>query len=219
MQKTASELVIAVQNALSQVSGSSVQLYSEDQIAASINKMYRFLRREADWPHLSVWETVTLDGTVGIPNGNMTQITSFDDIFAIYPSSSQRKLDPLPMDINPFLISGSRARFFTQYNNAALPLRLFQVFPVASTDTLYVNGRIPEPTTDFDPDDVVPFDADCLTQYAAWDYATDDGANPTQMDKLLNTAETRLKQLKRGIAKPIVLSNNASVPNQWSEVP
>lgn len=218
--KTLDQLITLVEQELSQVPGTAVQLYSEDTIAAKIQQGFDFVFEDTWLQNYMVWETVTLDGTTGRPSSNFSSIKRVEDIRAIFRSSSSiytdRPLPNVPEDINPNNLTGTTVRYWEGYNEAS-PAKLIQCWPITATDTLNVRGRA-HPGF-FADTDAIKVDYHLLVAYAAWAYITDDESAPDSAAKFLNQFETRLAQYKKRIARrPIILDPaRATVPDQWYE--
>lgn len=215
---TLSNLIAKVEARISEVSGPSVQTYSEDTIAGLLQEAYDYVIREAWWDHLMSWQTIALDGTTGKSTSDITCCSDFIDIRAVFTPVSSRPLPTLPRDFNPYMILGNN---IAQYLEADLtPNRLFHVWPLTAQGNLYLHGRKSR-AADFGPADTLSFDPIALTNYAAWKMTIDDATNPGQVSAFEEAFNKRIKQLKDAYnAKPIQL-DPAVNPTMygWQEFP
>lgn len=216
---TLGSLITRVEKRISEVAGTSVQIYSEDAFGALIQEGYDFCVKQVWWPHLMVWEKRDLDGVTGRPNTDITTIQTYGDIRAVFTDMSNRPLPELPRDFNPFLslISNTTAQYIEADNTKS---RLFHVWPVTATNTLYIHGRELQ-STPFTESDVVNFDALALVNYASWKAVVDDGTNPGQAMAIEATFNKRMAQLiDEYNSKPIQL-DPAVNPTMygWQEFP
>lgn len=216
--KTLGELVVACEKRLSEVAGTSVQVYSEDTLAYLIQEGFDFASNQAWWPHLMVWEQRTLDGTNGRPNTDITSIQDYGSIRAIFRDGSNRPMAELPRDVNPFTITGTTAQYISADNTAN---RLFHVWPKTAVGSVAIHGMRGR-SADFTADDLVEFDEVALLNYACWKYSGDEGTNPGQCEDFKATFNQRMKQLLDEYnSKPIQLdpaTTNAQLYG-WQEMP
>ena len=70
---TLSTLIDRVADRLSMVAGTGVQTYAEDRIAEMIQHKFDVLFDEIWWPQFLTWETLTLDGTLGVVTIDLTE--------------------------------------------------------------------------------------------------------------------------------------------------
>lgn len=201
--KTMTALIRDVQEALSQVSGTAVQTYAEDKIQRKLQEGFNLVRRRAWWPHLMEWRQYTLDGSTGTTTADIEDVLGIEDIRVIYQGGTNRALAKLSGNVNPYTLTGTRPRYFTA--KAHDNLRRITVYPITAEGTLDMHVR---PFADiFVPTDTVPFDADCLVNYAAWNYSADDGTVVGQIAKFQQLFESILGDLiKETTAHPIALN-------------
>lgn len=214
--ETINTLMHAVERMLSQTSGTAVQLYSEDRIVDSLIDAFKVVFPEAWWPGLMVWEQKILDGSTGIVTTDFENITRYEDIRAVFWNQTDRQLVELSRSINPYRLTGTQGQYIEGIETSG---RLLRVLPAAATGTIEVHGRV-MPTV-FTLDTVLKVDPLVLKFWAAWDYSTDDGANPAQEDKWKRLFEARLAQLKAEYSsKPmaVVPNRTPSPPTDWSVV-
>lgn len=215
---TLDNLITRVTQRLSQVAGTNVQTYSEDRIAEMIQHKFDAIFDEAWWPQFMTWQSSALDGVNGVVALTVTDyFKHFDDIRAVFLSTSATEIPQLSATANPYLYSGTTPLYIspidaTDTTNAS---KVFRVWPLASTGTLRIHGRT-RPDT-YTGDDEVKMDDQLLIIGAAYDYLEDDGTNPNATAKMQNMFESRLQQLKNMHSnKPIVLDSRTSVyPTHW----
>lgn len=212
--KTLSQLITNVQRSLYQVAGISVQVYSQDNIAAMIQRAFDFVFDDYDWKRFYTFEQYTLDEVTGratIPIN--TVFKEFDDISKVFPFDSDLPLSKLSSERNPAKYVGTSP---IQY--CADPINVIRVVPITAVGDIIVTGQM-RPNA-FILTDIVPFNSDAIEMFACWQYSADDGANPTMTDKFQGLFETKLKQLKDNQdIEPISLSmgRNTYVPTSWTE--
>jgi hypothetical protein len=218
--KTLGNLVLGVERRLSQVPGTGVQLYAEDTIVQLIQNGFNALFTDTFWPHLCVWEQNVVDGSTGTLTSDFTYINSFYDIQSVYVGTTDAQLRILPSNFNPFKLTGTSALYMEAIAEDVDENRLFKVYPITATSTLYVYGRA-HPGNFTSSSTIVKMDAQALELYAAWKYLSDDGSNPGQIEDVKKEFTNRLQQLKVAMnSKPIDINPNATsvYNNGWTEV-
>jgi hypothetical protein len=204
--------------ALSQVTGTSVQVYAEDRIYQQINHTFNLLFKEKDvwWDTLMQWFDATIDGSTGVATQDLSAIDQVDDIRAIFRDNSDRPMPILPASINPYRLSGNVPRFIEFIND---PDRHFRTWPRTVTETLRVHARVHPGVLTVDSN--VNFDKDVLVHGASYFYAEDDGTNPGAIQKFQGLFELRRGQLLHARSNlPSVQSNSGgSFPDTWQESP
>ncbi len=216
---TLTQLIDRIADRLSMVAGTGVQTYAEDRIAEMIQHKFDVLFEERFWPQFSNWATWTLDGTLGVPTADLTDIVKrFEDIGVIFPTNSNRALSKMKwLTLNPLTLSGS-----TPINYQAIPTvnpiktqKVFHVWPKTSTGTLEAYYRT-RPDT-YTATDEVDFDDQALILGATFDYLEDDGTNPNATQKFRLLFEARVKQLERSLdSGPIDLDPASARPETFS---
>lgn len=216
VDKTLAQLISGVQDKLYQQAGLGVQIYSQDNIAKKIVEGFDllFTNNDKKWKRFNVYVQKTLDGTTGRPTTVVTEITSYEDLYAVYRENSDQKLSLFSSERNPFNITGTQA-----YQYMPDATHLIRVVPFTSTGNIVLFGRQRPSTYPFTLDDIVPFDYLALEYYAAWSYCVDDGSNPAQADKFNGLFEERVNQLyKSQASEPISLnSDRVDIPDRWYE--
>lgn len=213
---TFESLITRVQQRLSMVAGTAVQVYAEDRIAEMLQHKFDILFDDYWWPEYNEWSTWTLDGSTGVVTTDLTNLVKrFEDIRTIYLGGTDSDIVPLPSDFNPNKLTGTTPVYYEPHSSAS---NVFKVWPIASTGTLDVNYRT-KPAT-FSDSDEVRLDDQVLILGAAYDYLEDDGGNPGATQKMLNLFNQRLQQLK-GLnnKKPIPLDRRHPRPESFTFVP
>lgn len=203
--------------ALSQVSGTAVQTYSEDRIASMVQRKFTMVMSELWWPDYMQWFQRTLDGVQGVTTVSVNTIKRFEDIRAVFRDGRNVPLPALPRDLNPFALTGSSPTYIERYTPAAVDGRVLQIWPKTATGDIVIHARVAP--AEFVLDDEVFMDKDLLVYGAAYEYSEDDGANPGAITKFQVAFETRLNQLKKEYSnKPIMLDPRVGqTPEEWFE--
>jgi hypothetical protein len=216
-EKTLLQIAVDAERELYQSAGLSVQVYAQDNLVQKIQNAFQmfFDDTSVKWKRFIAYTTYTLDGTSGhttVPVKNTYK--NYEDIIAVYPGTSQRRLAGWP--------GGNPASFISSTPLFVLPdptgTDLLKVLPSNASGQIVVEGRL-FPTFPFNPSDVVPFDALTLTYFVAWQYAVDDGSNPAGSEKLRQLFEERYKQMKiNANSEPIALNSQyGNIPSTWRD--
>lgn len=213
---------------LRMVAGASTQLYAEDAIAQMLEETYEMVRVVRWWDHLMQWSNQQLDGSTGLITGTVTGARErFRDVqHTLYAGNNQ----PLPLmspDINPYRITGTTPRFIEPLNTADDPSgdKLIRVWPMAAVTTadkpIRMRVRLDPVGVFTNPSTIIPFDATCLINGAAFKYAADDGTNPASVASLQTAFETRLRQLQEQHDRAVILldprQGNLQGLDEWTE--
>lgn len=197
------DIVSDVITEISQVPGVATQIYSADRIRQFVQNAWQLEIDEIWWPQYMWTQTVALDGTTGALTadlkGPISFIDDYDDIQAVFPSDSNRKLKEFPQSLNPNAFSGGAGMRFVMpdYTNAHRP---FIVLPTSSTGSVTVRAR-QRNTLPLSDTDVVYIDRLLLTYDACWMYTVDDGTVPAQVNKFQMLAGNRRKKLIAAFAQ------------------
>lgn len=183
-----------------------MQTYAEDRIAEMIQHKFDVLFSEVFWPQFCSWNTLALDGTLGVVTTDLTNILKrYQDIQSIFPENTSNPVPKLSsVTFNPFTLNGTTPR----YHEALGPLdankvsRVFQVWPKTATGNIVVRLRT-KPAT-FSPSDTVDFDDQALILGATYDYLEDDGTNGNATQKFQKLFESRVVQLKSELDSNVV---------------
>lgn len=213
---------------LRMVSGESTSMYASDAIAQMLEETYEMVRAQRWWDHLMEWQNRPLDGVKGqITFGIDGCRERFRDVKHIYYRNNSQPLPILSQDINPYRLSGTVPRYVEPLNfsETGSATKLFRIWPLTAvatgTDPIRVRVRVDPPSVFTDPSVVIPFDATCLINGAAFKYAADDGTNPASVESLRNAFEARRMQLERQHDNAVILldprQNNPIGSSEWTE--
>lgn len=192
-----SDLITEIQTELSQVTGTVTNLYGTPRILQHIQDAYLALIADFGDRVLSEYHDVTLDGTTGVIDADMTttldnhEINRFEDIIHVWLEGRNDPLPIVPPRMNVRNITSGGARFIDANDTANRP---FKVYPITSDDNLVVLARA-YPELPLTEDSYIYIDRLLVTYYAAYLYAQDDAASPGQVDKFERLYNDRLRQL------------------------
>lgn len=159
------------------VTGSAVQTYTDPQIVVAINRMFRFILRKVDWPHLTSTNTYTLDAVNGYVTQDVSTIIDVADIILIRDSVTRRKITR-SFDDDHLFITDTTVRLWTPvlYSDANFP-KLIRFWPNDAVGSVTIKATH-RPTPFVNGTDKVPFDSDIMAIAAAWYLLQGDGLNP-----------------------------------------
>lgn len=219
MQDTLNNLIQRTIQMLSQVTGTGTQVYAEDRLAEMIINSFYTLSRIRFWSHQTQWEQKTLDGSAGLVTVNFDPVGEFRDVQSVMPGTSMRPLAMLPVEFNPYSLSGTSARYVEDYT-ATSAAKIFRVWPVTATGTVAVRRRVLPLRSSLVSAATVPFHDNALIYKACWEYSDDDGGNPGQTAKFQGLFQAEWKSLTMDeVSKPIELDpRTGTVPDEWSEI-
>ncbi len=226
--ETHTTLITKTIRRLRMVQGTNTQLYAEDAISDMLIETYEMVRATRWWDHITQWQTRQLDGTTGMVTAAFTGARErFRDIQGVYVNNNSRPLPQLDQFNNPYRLSGTSARYIEPLDSSTDPngQYLFRVWPLTSTTTVDEPVRVrirTDPLNLFtDPTVVVPFDATCLINGAAYKYAADDGTNPGAVASLQQTFMQRKQQLEEQHDSAVILLDpriySPTGQDQWIE--
>lgn len=202
MSVTVQQVVTATITELSQIPGTSTQIYGTPRIQQYVQDAFDFCFQAAWWLAYTSYSTNTLDGTTGrltadidVSSGfpsTSVKITQFTNIRQVFAGDTSRVLRSLPRGINPAVITGSEPMFVAPDTvNVNAPIRFY---PITAAGTVTLECR-QEPLHPFALTDVLYFDGLMLSLGAAYMYAADDGTNPGQINKFQSMFMKRLKDM------------------------
>lgn len=218
IDKTLEELITEIQTELHQVAGPAVQVYSQDMLVNRVNDAFLtfFDDPEIKWKRFYDFATFTLDGTTGKATTDVSAtFNNYNNIDAVYPSASDRRLVNWNRQRNPALITGDYPVFVKPTSTAQ---KIFQVLPLTATGDVVVLGKVLPATFPFDDlADVVPFDYLAIKYYVAWQELADDGANPQSAENAQSMFQNRYDTLaKNQSQEPIAYNGGMSqYPTEW----
>lgn len=203
------DIVSAVIVELSQVPGIATQIYSAGRIRQHVQDAYQLEIDALWWPRYMHWQTIDIDPATGLLasdiQGPISFVDDYENIRAVFPTGSNRKLPELPQSMNPAAaMGGGMYSFITpDYTIAHRP---FKIVPYnGQIMSVQVHARQDSSLPLADDTDV--FIDNLLLQYdAAWMYCIDDGTVPAQVNKFQMLATKRRKQLIASLAQqPLLL--------------
>lgn len=176
---------------------------------------FKHVHKAKFWPQHKRRQVRTLNGTSGEVTVNVTDITEYDDIQYVMPSTSSRPIPVLPSAFNTIGLVGTFPRFIEQTDTEG---KLFVVYPLESTGDVLIVGR--KSYDEFVNTDIVPFDEDALKHFACWQYFVDDEMQASA-DKHQALFNSRYLQLNNSAFNhPIQLDNQQDeIPRGWTERP
>ena len=212
--KTVQQLLSIIERMLYQAAGVDVQVYAQDIIVDKINQAFIRCFEAKFWPQFLVREVRTVDGVTGQVTVPFTSITTWEDVYRVFRTGSQKPLAIMPDSYNLLsLPTGTVSRFI-----APSITSIFTVYPLEASDEILVIGRArPINTGDFSLSDIVPFDYMALAYHVAWEYAVDDASNGAMASKFQTLFDSRMAQLEDiSFADFVDIAPNTSdIPTEW----
>lgn len=214
---TVQDVVNRITRLLSQVSGENVQLYAEDRILDMLQNKYDTLFDKLWWPTLMRRLTKTLDGTSGLVTVNFTSadLTRFGDIRHIYIEGDVHPIPEVPLNINPAVTTGTRAKYYEPNETAG---KIFKCYPITSTGNIIIHYRFKQAAFVDDPTAEINFDDNLLVAGVVYDYLEDDGTNPGATEKYRNIFNGLFRDAKGKHGARIIPFNRRtpSIPTVWT---
>jgi hypothetical protein len=219
--KNLGDLVTEIELGLYQAAGPAVQVYTQALIVSKINDAFITFFDDKDvlWKRFLTTATFTLNGTTGEATGSVTgTFSDYDDIIAIFPEGSDRRLNKWNLNRNPALITGSQP---LMYRYTSTGEKLFQVLPLtAEGDVVVIGKRRPSnwPFDDLDEDSVA-FDYLAIKYYVIMQILTEDGANSGAAELATSQFKARYKELEiKNGREPIALNGRSGqIPTSWRD--
>jgi hypothetical protein len=205
MPTTVQALVDATTNELSQVPGSSTQIYATSRILQYVQDAFDFCFQSNWWDAYSSFWTGTLDGTTGrltadiiplSPNTAGLPITSHTNIRSCFPDGSNKIIRSLPPRSNPNLLNTTSGPGNPVYSTPdyTFPNRPIQFYPFTATGNVIMEVR-QEPLHPFGLTDILYIDPLMLMLGTCYMYSADDGTNPGQINKFQSMFMKRLTDM------------------------
>ncbi len=223
MSALVSDLVNETLMLVGEMSGTSVQTYSEDQVKAEVVRSFNLLFKKRFWNQYSGWVRVALDGTTGIMTTDALEyVLDFEDIFAVCVGGSSVPLPILSRNVNPFTLTGNAPRYWTglKASHASYNLRKIITYPITSEGNIDIGARFyPIKITDnWTMDDTMHLDKDMLVYGAAFMTLVGDDLNPGQAEVCKTMMEMKYRDIVSSLAsQKISISGNDGIPNEWQE--
>jgi hypothetical protein len=207
---TFSDLINKCLVELRQETGISVQQYSEDVLAAILQRQFNVFFDHYWWPAYLKGGTFTLNGTTGRVTDDLTEkIKRIDDIRYIWLEGQPNPLPMHPPALNPFS-NTSRVAWYPDSTGG-----LFWITPPTTTGNLNIVYRTkPEP---FMPNDEVKLDDDLLVCATCSNYLADDEDAPNSIKKFMEATAKREAQLREVLNRgPMPIGAGSPSPfNDW----
>ena len=218
---TLTNLTQAVIEEIGEVSGTSVQTYSEDRIERKVKQAFRFVLKKFWWPEYMKWYSATIDGSTGVINANLIDKTEaeirFEDIRVILPEKATTPLALLPNTIIPTEITGNNAKYFESLHNSHVNFedRIIQFWPKAVSTVVNIHAmEVPNPIIG---ETKLYLDEDLLTHGAAWLILETEALNPDAANTAQVMFDNRFKDImKRFTDHPIAKRQNIDFITEWS---
>ena len=212
---TFSDLIQRCLVELRQEPGISVQQYSEDNLAAILQRVFNTFFDHYWWPvYMTHGEAMVLNGVTGrVTTQLVDKIKRPDDVRFIWYESDVNPLSVLPPTMNPH--QATFRRYYAHTNDDSI----FMILPPTSTGTVRVTYRtLPSP---FLPNDEVRLDADLLVVSTCFNYVSDDEDSPATVKKFAELAGKREGQLREAMNKgPVPIGGGAMSPfTDWMTNP
>lgn len=209
-----------------EVSGVGVQQYADDRMFADAVRGFNTVFKKNFWHPYRSWITVVLDGTLGIPTtDSFDQVIDFDDFKAVHRAGETTPLPILPEQLNPSVITGTRAAYWTSLNatDANYTNRKLQIYPLASVGSIDVLVRkypLVAPALQFDWEDVIYLDRDLLVYATAFMTLMGDGLNSQAAGVVKALLDDRYRDITAGLANHRIAidSPRRSIPLNWGTV-
>lgn len=193
-------VVLRVIKLIRQVSGSSVQTYSQPLVEDFVNQAFDFVMLKDWWGAYTRWSQVSLDGVTGVITTDLAatdEVITWKDIKMILPATNyKKKLPKLRSGLNPFLLTGTTALYAEPLpaSHAQFAKRVIQIWPKTAVDDLAIRYRF-RPKATFSSTDEIHLDELMLAYAATYLYLKDDGSVPDMTDDYKNLFDIRYRDL------------------------
>ena len=168
---------------MGQVSGSSVQTYTEPLAVIGVNRVFESLYFKYPWPHLWSWQQATLDGVSGKIAGSLTGVDNYSDVTLVRTSDREVEI-PFSDGTKHLSVSGSQVLYRTvlPWNDPDFNSKMYKFWPPTATGSLdFFCGH--RPAAFEASDDVVPMEKSLMVNGLTWWMLADDGMNPASAEK------------------------------------
>jgi hypothetical protein len=229
MPATVQVLVDAAINELSQVPGSSTQIYATSRILQYVQDAFDFCFQATWWAAYTSYWRGTLDGTTGRLTADIAPLTptsgvpisTHTNIGSCFADGSNKIIRLLPPRSNPFMFDQSSPGYpLYMVPDYTYPYRPVQFYPTNATGDVIMEVR-QEPEHPFSLLDTLYLDQLMLMLGACYMYAADDGTNPGQINKFQSMFMKRLNDMVGAENQtPIQLDPRMrDGTNEWMEMP
>lgn len=187
-----------------QVSGTSVQTYTEPFALIGVNRMFEQIFMKRKWEHLWTWEQKTLDGTTGLVTTAFSDVVSWVDIDEMRPGGQSDTITQSVANEHT-VVTGSLPLYYTvlPWDHADADTKFVKFWPITATGTVdfHIAHR---PAAFAVDDDIVPMDKTLMVTGLTWWMLADDGLNPASADKAQVVFDNYYQDLVARLgAKPI----------------
>jgi hypothetical protein len=227
MAKAIREIVTDAQELLGEVPGAGVQTYSDDRMFRDCIRAFDIFHKKYPWDQYTSWSECALDGLTGkILVDTFQYLRDFEDIFSVFPASSNFEIPVLDKRRNPKTLTGSSSLFWT-----ALPtidqdyqFKRIQIVPPSSTSSIVVCWRhYPRAfdsmgrQTPWNWDDVMDLDDQMLVHATAWSTLSSDDINANAAQDQMAMADDRFNEVTAALSrqKMTFSRHGGGIPNQW----
>jgi hypothetical protein len=153
-----------------------------------------------------------LTGTDGKVTIALSNVLSPNDLYAVFPKDSDRRLALVPTNINPFRLIGTAPRWIQLLGEADDPAvgipptkKLFNVWPNTAIGDLNILVKQNKEWNTTVMADVMWMDSELLILHALMTETKSDGANQAEQAGFAQQFNDRLKQLTK---------DNANIPTE-----
>lgn len=205
MPVTVQQIVDATIIELSQVPGSSTQIYGTPRILQYVQDSFDFCFQQNWWVAYTSYWNGTLDGVTGLltadivpttpNNSGLVPISSHTNVHNCFVGGTNKIIRALPPRMNPLLLSGSIGGIPTyRIGDYTIPNRPIKFYPPTASGDVVMEVR-QEPLHPFGLNDKIYIDQLMLVLGACYMYAADDGTNPGQINKFQSMFMKRLTDM------------------------
>lgn len=227
MPVTVQQIVDATIIELSQVPGSSTQIYATPRILQYVQDAFDFCFQQNWWVSYVSFVTGTLDGVTGLlttdiiptspDNTGNVPISSHTNIHNCYVGGTNRIIRALPPRMNPLLLASSSSSGGSplyRVGDYTLVNRPVKFYPPTAVGTIVMEVR-QEPLHPFGLTDKIYIDQLMLVLGACYMYAADDGTNPGQINKFQSMFMKRLSDMIAAENDEAPLQLDPRIPIGW----
>lgn len=220
---TLEEMTSEVLGVLGQVPGIGTQMFSEDNILEDLVRMFNICFTKYPWPHFREWFRFALDETTGTIDDSegFENVRGIEDFLSIHRDAEANPLPVMPKGLNPYTLSGTKARFWTflPSTDADYVVKRLKFYPAAAEGYVNVNARVYPRTLGqaWVWDDDMALDKDMLVYGAAWLRLLADGTNPEAAEANKSLFELRFKDITGALSQLMQSTGagDASIPTEW----
>lgn len=226
MPVTVQQIVDATIIELSQVPGSSTQIYGTPRILQYVQDSFDFCFQQNWWVAYTSYWNGTLDGVTGLltadivpttpNNSGLVPISSHTNVHNCFIGGTNRIIRALPPRMNPLLLGSSSSGSSPLYRigDYTIPNRPIKFYPPTATGDVVMEVR-QEPLHPFGLNDKIYIDQLMLVLGACYMYAADDGTNPGQINKFQSMFMKRLTDMIGAENDEAPLQLDPRIPIGW----